>query len=70
MRGYDVSSLAIRTRRTLRTYRSGRVCSEAPCVTRLSRYNPSDSCYLHAPSRRVRMRGEFTETYLDKRGTP
>lgn len=26
---------------------TGRVCAEDDCITRLSRYNPAEKCYLH-----------------------
>ncbi len=34
----------------VRTYGAGRVCAVEGCTTRLSRYNPSPCCSLHAKS--------------------
>lgn len=43
------------------TYGVGRVCAEADCITRLSRYNREDVCYRHQPLRYPRVRGVVTE---------
>lgn len=67
VRGHQISAHSPRSRRRPKTYRSDRTCAEESCATRLSRYNASDRCYLHAPRRRVKARGEFTEAYLQKR---
>jgi hypothetical protein len=42
---------------------SNRACSENGCITRLSRYNTAEYCYLHAPVRFPRFRGQFTSEY-------
>lgn len=43
--------------RRSRTYETGRVCSEANCVTRLSRYNKRETCSLHTGVVFPRLRG-------------
>jgi hypothetical protein len=35
----------------LKTFQSGRTCSEPGCVTRLSIYNSHDECWLHGSTR-------------------
>lgn len=45
---------------------SDRTCSEDACITRLSRYNKAEYCYLHAPVRFPRFRGQFTSEYEAK----
>lgn len=44
-----------------------RACGVEDCITRLSRYNSSDYCYLHAPVRFPRFRGQFTAEYEAER---
>lgn len=34
-----------------------RICADAGCDTKLSRYNIHESCYLHRPLRYPRVRG-------------
>ena len=55
-----------RARRRPKTYKEGRVCGDAGCTVRLSRYNNSEFCFNHAPARFPRLRGEFTQEYLEK----
>ena len=55
-----------RTRRRPKTYREGRVCGDDACTVRLSRYNKAEFCFNHAPARFPRLRGEFTQEYLEK----
>jgi hypothetical protein len=38
-------------RRRLKTFQSGRTCSEPGCVTGLSIYNTHDECWLHGSTR-------------------
>jgi len=54
-----------RTRRRPKTYKSGRVCGDESCSVQLSRYNKADYCFNHAPVRFPRLRGEFTQEYLE-----
>lgn len=65
--GTNIGSRAGRRWRRPKTHPRDRVCEEDSCETRLSRYNPADRCYAHAPRRQVRSRGEFTEAYLKRR---
>jgi len=53
-----------RARRRPHSYAEGRVCSTEGCGAQLSRYNSSDHCFLHAPARFPRLRGEFTESWV------
>jgi hypothetical protein len=46
------------TERTTRRARSGRVCREADCGTKLSVYNDGNFCSLHAPMVVPRTRGK------------
>ena len=55
-----------RTRRRPKTYAEGRVCRNEACGVRLSRYNRAEYCFNHAPARFPRLRGEFTEEYLER----
>lgn len=55
-----------RARRRPKTYGVERVCAEAECPTRLSRYNRETFCFAHAPAKFRRMRGEFTSEYASK----
>jgi hypothetical protein len=55
-----------RSRRRPKTYSEGRVCRESECTVRLSRYNNAEFCFNHAPARFPRLRGEFTQEYLEK----
>jgi hypothetical protein len=55
-----------RSRRKPKTYAAGRVCADERCGVRLSRYNRASYCYSHAPARFPRLRGEFTEEYLER----
>ncbi len=48
-------------RRKLKTYGNDRVCSEASCSTRLSKYNRNTECHTHAPRRFPRPRGVLGE---------
>jgi hypothetical protein len=56
-----------RARRRPKTYAEGRVCADSECTVRLSRYNKAEHCFNHAPARFPRLRGEFTEEYLEGR---
>ena len=40
----------------------GRLCVKEDCVVTLSKYNPSDKCYLHAPKQAGRVRGHKDPT--------
>jgi hypothetical protein len=46
------------TEGTTRRYRSGRVCHEDGCETKLSVYNDGAFCSLHAPMVVPRIRGK------------
>ena len=48
-----------RTRRP-KTFNTDRICSYESCETRISRYNRSDRCHLHAPRHYPRLRGVVT----------
>lgn len=37
----------------------GRICAEKTCETKLTKYNNSDYCYRHKPSRFPRVRGRI-----------
>ena len=54
-----------RARRRPKTYKAGRVCADDSCSVQLSRYNKADFCFNHAPVRFPRLRGEFTQEYLE-----
>ncbi len=54
-----------RARRRPKTYKDGRVCADDACTVRLSRYNKAEFCFSHAPARFPRLRGEFTQEYLE-----
>jgi hypothetical protein len=41
-----------------RTYGDGRVCAEEGCDTRISVYNRSNYCWVHAPVRFPIVRGQ------------
>ena len=43
--------------RPARTFERGRVCAETGCNTKLSIYNDSDHCCLHANGGAPRLRG-------------
>ena len=45
-----------RTRRT-KEFNNNRLCTTENCKTTLSRYNPADKCFLHAPAKQGRVRG-------------
>jgi hypothetical protein len=45
--------------RPSRDFGAGRVCAHSGCVTKLSRYNRRDYCYLHAPVKYPRVRGRI-----------
>ena len=45
--------------RPSKDFGEGRVCAEADCVTKLSRYNKRDFCYSHAPVKYPRVRGRI-----------
>lgn len=55
-------------RRRPKTFDEGRICRDESCDTMLSRYNRSDLCFNHAPTRFPRLRGEFTAEYLASHG--
>lgn len=44
--------------RPSKSFGKGRVCVEAGCKTRLSRYNPGKYCSLHEPMTVPRTRGK------------
>ena len=44
------------TRKT-KEYENGGLCSTENCKTTLSKYNPADKCFLHAPAKQGRVRG-------------
>jgi hypothetical protein len=46
---------------------ASRTCSENDCITQLSRYNAADRCYVHAPARFPRFRGQFTAEYRERK---
>lgn len=54
----------VRARRGRRpkTVEESRVCADAGCETRLSRYNLGDHCYAHRGVRYPRLRGEVART--------
>ncbi len=54
MRGHHPVGLP----RKSRTYAEGRVCADPGCETRISVYNRSDRCFLHAGARIPRLRGK------------
>lgn len=58
-----------RARRRPRTYAEDRVCAARECETRLSRYNKETRCFIHAPVKFKRLRGEFTPEYASKQGS-
>jgi len=43
-----------------KTFNTGRVCAHETCSTRISLYNRSDSCFVHAPKHYPRLRGVVT----------
>lgn len=45
--------------KTPKTADEERVCAEASCDTKLTRYNTSDHCYRHKPRRFPRVRGRL-----------
>lgn len=58
-----------RARRRPKTYGEDRVCAGDDCATRLSKYNKSDFCFQHAPTRYPRLRGEFTPEYAARQAS-
>jgi hypothetical protein len=55
-----------RARRRPHRYAEGRVCATEGCQAQLSRYNSFDHCYLHTPAHFVRLRGEFSESWVGR----
>jgi hypothetical protein len=45
------------TPRRSRVYRAGRVCARQGCDTRLSMYNRKNTCSIHTPMEKIRVRG-------------
>ncbi|MDX1745517.1 MAG: hypothetical protein R3324_06230 [Halobacteriales archaeon] len=43
--------------RPSKEFGDGRTCLEDACITKLSRYNKRDYCYLHSPVKYPRVRG-------------
>tara|TARA_B100001559_G_scaffold320741_1_gene333987 strand:- start:2924 stop:3118 length:195 start_codon:yes stop_codon:yes gene_type:complete len=43
--------------RKTKEYENNRLCSTEDCKTTLSKYNPADKCFLHAPAKQGRIRG-------------
>ena len=43
--------------RQSKIFDKGRLCVKEDCVVTLSKYNPSDKCYLHSPKKAGRVRG-------------
>jgi hypothetical protein len=66
MNGTMTASAVGRTRRRPKTYAEGRTCKDDSCSVRLSRYNRAEYCFSHAPARFPRLRGEFTDEYLER----
>jgi hypothetical protein len=63
------ATTAGRARRRPKTFGEGRVCDDAGCDTRLSKYNKNDFCFQHAPARYPRLRGEFTPEYAARQAS-
>jgi len=55
MKGRAIRGLS----RPSRNYGEGRTCAHAGCVTKLSKYNRREHCYVHAPVRFPRVRGRI-----------
>lgn len=55
MKGRSVTGAA----RPSKEFSEGRVCREESCITKLSKYNKRDFCYLHAPVKYPRVRGRI-----------
>ena len=51
-------------RRRPKTYAEGRVCADDACDTLVSRYNRSEFCFSHSPVKYPRMRGVFTDDFI------
>ena len=43
--------------RSSRVFDKGRLCISEDCEVTLSKYNPSEKCYLHSPKKAGRVRG-------------
>ena len=50
-------------RRRPKTFDEGRICADGTCSTLVSRYNRSEFCYNHRPTKFPRMRGVFSDDY-------
>lgn len=53
MKGRSVKGVA----RPSKEFGEDRKCLEETCITKLSRYNKRDYCYLHSPVKYPRVRG-------------
>lgn len=45
--------------RPSKDFGAGRVCKDAECETKISRYNRREYCYAHAPVKYPRVRGRI-----------
>jgi hypothetical protein len=48
-------------KRMIRSFGESRICAAPGCLTRLSRYNPDDWCFIHrdqVPQRPIERRGQ------------
>ncbi len=55
MKGRTIKGVA----RPSKDFGDGRTCIQDGCITKLSRYNKRDHCYLHAPVKYPRVRGRI-----------
>lgn len=55
MKGQSIKGVT----RPSKDFGDGRVCAQAGCSTKLSRYNRREYCYAHAPVKYPRVRGRI-----------